>query len=115
MTQAISNRRSRVDADYLALIKQFPIRAIRSDREHAMAGAGFRAVAPFMRGYVPSSLPSDGSYHVGALMDDAIRVLQAAGPTGRDVVIGHDWGAIATAARSSASATTSATSTSPAN
>jgi pimeloyl-ACP methyl ester carboxylesterase len=28
-------------------------------------------------------------------MDDALRVLEAAGPTGRDVVIGHDWGAIA--------------------
>ena len=48
-----------------------------------------------MRGYVPSSLPTDGSYHVGALMDDALRVLEAAGPTGRDVIIGHDWGAIA--------------------
>lgn len=57
--------------------------------------AGWRVVAPFMRGYVPSGLPSDGSYHVGALMDDALHVLQAAGPTGRDVLIGHDWGAIA--------------------
>jgi pimeloyl-ACP methyl ester carboxylesterase len=52
-------------------------------------------VAPFIRGYVPSTLPLDGSYHVGALMDDALRVLDAAGPTGRDVFIGHDWGAIA--------------------
>lgn len=57
--------------------------------------AGWRVVAPFMRGYVPSSLPTDGSYHVGALMDDALHVLEAAGPTGRDVLIGHDWGAIA--------------------
>jgi pimeloyl-ACP methyl ester carboxylesterase len=48
-----------------------------------------------MRGYAPSSLSSDGSYHVGAYMDDALRVLQAAGPTGRDVLVGHDWGAIA--------------------
>ncbi|AGB25212.1 putative hydrolase or acyltransferase of alpha/beta superfamily [Mycobacterium sp. JS623] len=61
----------------------------------ALVGAGWRVVAPFMRGYAPSSLPSDGSYHVGAYMDDALRVLQAAGPTGNDVVIGHDWGAIA--------------------
>jgi pimeloyl-ACP methyl ester carboxylesterase len=60
-----------------------------------LAEAGWRVVAPFMRGYVPSSLPSDGSYHVGALMDDALRVLEAAGPTGRDVIVGHDWGAIA--------------------
>lgn len=61
----------------------------------ALVDAGWRVVAPFMRGYAPSSLSSEGSYHVGALMDDALRVLEAAGPTGRDVLIGHDWGAIA--------------------
>ena len=61
----------------------------------ALVDAGWRVVAPFSRGYAPSSTSSDGSYHVGALMDDALRVLEAAGPTGRDVVIGHDWGAIA--------------------
>ena len=60
-----------------------------------LVDAGWRVVAPFMRGYAPSSLPSDGSYHVGAMMDDALRVLETAGPTGRDVLIGHDWGAIA--------------------
>ena len=60
-----------------------------------LAEAGWRVVAPFMRGYAPSSLSSDGSYQVGALMDDALRVLDAAGPTGRDLLIGHDWGAMA--------------------
>ena len=60
-----------------------------------LVDAGWRVVAPFMRGYAPSSVPTDGSYHVGALMDDALRVLDAAGPTGRDVLIAHDWGAIA--------------------
>ena len=60
-----------------------------------LADAGWRVVAPFMRGYAPSSAASDGSYHVGALMDDALRVLDAAGPTGHDVLIGHDWGAMA--------------------
>jgi len=59
-----------------------------------LADAGWRVVAPFMRGYAPSSTATDDSYHVGSLMDDALRVLDAAGPTGRDVVIGHDWGAI---------------------
>jgi pimeloyl-ACP methyl ester carboxylesterase len=48
-----------------------------------------------MRGYAPSSIPADGGYQVGALMDDALRVRSAAGGTERDVVIGHDWGAIA--------------------
>lgn len=60
-----------------------------------LAEAGWRVVAPFMRGYAPSSLSAEGSYHVGALMDDALRVLDVAGRTGRDVIIGHDWGAIA--------------------
>jgi pimeloyl-ACP methyl ester carboxylesterase len=59
-----------------------------------LVAAGWRVIAPFMRGYVPSSIPSDGSYHVGALMDDALRVREACNPTDRDVVIGHDWGAI---------------------
>ena len=57
--------------------------------------SGWRVVAPFMRGYAPSSIPADGSYHVGAMMDDALRVRLAAGGTEHDVVIGHDWGAIA--------------------
>ncbi|WP_163757381.1 alpha/beta fold hydrolase [Mycobacterium botniense] len=60
-----------------------------------LAEAGWRVVAPFMRGYAPSSIPADGSYHIGALMDDALRVRSAAAGTARDVVIGHDWGAIA--------------------
>jgi pimeloyl-ACP methyl ester carboxylesterase len=62
-----------------------------------LVDAGWRVVAPFMRGYAPSSIPADDSYHVDALMDDALQVLEAAGATGSDVVIGHDWGAITTA------------------
>lgn len=60
-----------------------------------LAESGWRVVAPFMRGYAPSSIPADGSFHIGALMDDALRVRSAAGGTERDVVIGHDWGAMA--------------------
>ena len=60
-----------------------------------LVAAGWRVVAPFMRGYAPSSIPEDGSYHVGAIMDDALRVRAAAGGTDHDVVIGHDWGALA--------------------
>jgi len=62
-----------------------------------LVDAGWRVVAPFMRGYAPSSIPEDDSYHVGALIDDALQVLEAAGPTGHDVVIGHDWGAMTAA------------------
>src|SRR6201992_4243790 len=60
-----------------------------------LAESGWRVVAPFMRGYAPSSIPSDGSYHIGALMHDALEARRAAAGTDRDVVIGHDWGAMA--------------------
>ena len=40
-----------------------------------LTAAGYRVIAPFMRGYVPSSLPTDRAYHLGALMDDALQVL----------------------------------------
>ncbi|MCX5046016.1 alpha/beta fold hydrolase [Aldersonia sp. NBC_00410] len=59
-----------------------------------LAARGWRVVAPFTRGYAPSEIPRDGSYHVGALMDDAIGVHRALGGDERAVVIGHDWGAI---------------------
>ena len=60
-----------------------------------LVAAGYRVIAPFMRGYAPSSVPTDGSFHMGALMDDALRVRAASDPTDADVVIGHDWGAVA--------------------
>lgn len=61
----------------------------------SLVAAGYRVVAPFMRGYAPSALASDRAYHLGALMDDALQVRAASHPTDADVVIGHDWGAIA--------------------
>ena len=57
--------------------------------------AGFRAVAPFMRGYAPSSIPEDGRYGSAALAEDANALHEALGGDGRAVLIGHDWGAIA--------------------
>ena len=57
--------------------------------------AGYRVVAPFMRGYAPSTVPADGAANIEAVMDDALRVRAALGPSDRDVLIGHDWGALA--------------------
>src|SRR6202158_5911796 len=54
-----------------------------------LVDAGWRVVAPFMRGYAPSSIPSDSSYHIGAVMDDALRVLEAGGTTRRGALIRH--------------------------
>lgn len=61
-----------------------------------LAGAGFRAVAPFMRGYAPTEVPSDGRYQTAALALDAGALHEALGGSSDAVIIGHDWGAIAT-------------------
>ncbi len=61
-----------------------------------LAGAGYRAVAPFMRGYAPTEVPADGAYQTGALASDANALHEALGGSGDAVLIGHDWGASAT-------------------
>jgi pimeloyl-ACP methyl ester carboxylesterase len=58
-----------------------------------LADAGFRAVAPFMRGYAPTSIAADGSYQLGALVADAVALHEVLGGDSRTVLIGHDWGA----------------------
>jgi pimeloyl-ACP methyl ester carboxylesterase len=62
----------------------------------ALAEAGYRAVAPFLRGYAPTSLAPDGNYQIGAIVDDAVRMHDVLGGAGDAVLIGHDWGALAT-------------------
>ena len=60
-----------------------------------LAKAGYRAVAPFMRGYAPTSIPTDGAYQTCELGLDANGIHNALGADERAVVIGHDWGATA--------------------
>ena len=59
----------------------------------ALAAAGYRAVAPFQRGYAPTAVPADGRYQTGALAMDAIGFHEALGGGEPGVIIGHDWGA----------------------
>ncbi len=61
-----------------------------------LAASGFRAVAPFMRGYAPSSVPAEAAYDTGTLAVDACELHEVLGGDGRAVLIGHDWGAFAT-------------------
>jgi pimeloyl-ACP methyl ester carboxylesterase len=58
-----------------------------------LARAGFRAVAPFMRGYAPTGIPADAAYSVGDLAADANALHEALGGDGDAVLVGHDWGA----------------------
>jgi pimeloyl-ACP methyl ester carboxylesterase len=61
-----------------------------------LADAGFRAVAPFMRGYAPTAVPADGVYQTAALALDACGLHETLGGDDRAVIVGHDWGAMAT-------------------
>ncbi|HYC82875.1 MAG TPA: alpha/beta hydrolase [Solirubrobacterales bacterium] len=61
----------------------------------ALADAGFRAVAPFMRGYAPTDVPADGCFSTGALIADVDALHDALEADENAVLIGHDWGAIA--------------------
>lgn len=60
-----------------------------------LAAQGFRAVAPFQRGYAPTSVPADGCYQSGALLADINALHEALGGSPDSVLIGHDWGAVA--------------------
>ncbi|GAA1749497.1 alpha/beta fold hydrolase [Aeromicrobium alkaliterrae] len=60
-----------------------------------LAAQGYRVVAPWTRGYAPSDVPRDGSFHIGALAHDARELHRVLGGDGRAVLVGHDWGAVA--------------------
>jgi len=52
-----------------------------------------RAVAPFLRGYAPSSVSASGAYQTGASALDAIALHEHFGGDERAALVGHDWGA----------------------
>ncbi|MBM3742211.1 MAG: alpha/beta hydrolase [Actinobacteria bacterium] len=58
-----------------------------------LAELGYRAVAPFTRGYAPSAVPSDGCYQTAMLARDANALHDVLGGDGDAVIVGHDWGA----------------------
>ena len=60
----------------------------------ALAAAGYRAVAPFTRGYHPTEIPADGDYRTETLARDVLALIEALGET-QAIVVGHDWGAVA--------------------
>jgi len=61
----------------------------------ALVDAGYRVVAPYMRGYAPTSTPKDGRFDAMALAEDVVALLDALDAE-TAIVFGHDWGAVAT-------------------
>ncbi len=59
-----------------------------------LADAGWRAVAPDLRGYGGSSRPlGKAAYHIDHLVDDVVGMFDAAGAR-RRLLVAHDWGAV---------------------
>ena len=59
-----------------------------------LADAGYRVVAPNMRGYWPTSAAPDGCYQSWATGTDAVGIVDALGAD-YALLVGHDWGAVA--------------------
>ena len=68
----------------------------------ALTAIGYRAVAPFQRGYAPTQVPADGRYQTGVLGSDLNALHRELGGDQRAVLIGHDWGAPAVYAAANA-------------
>jgi pimeloyl-ACP methyl ester carboxylesterase len=58
----------------------------------ALAKAGYRAVAPFTRGYAPTAIPKTEDYGSDTLGRDALALIEMLGEKSA-ILIGHDWGA----------------------
>ena len=59
-----------------------------------LCAAGYRCVAPFLRGYAPSTLA--GPFDRQRVGDDLAELAESLAPDTPSVLIGHDWGAAAT-------------------
>jgi pimeloyl-ACP methyl ester carboxylesterase len=85
------------DGPLVLLLHGFPDNALSWDRiMPPLAGAGYRAVAPYTRGYSPSEAPADGRYDPAARADDVAGLIDTLGGGEPAFVVGHDWGASAT-------------------
>jgi pimeloyl-ACP methyl ester carboxylesterase len=59
-----------------------------------LCNAGYRAVSPFLRGYVPST--TSGPFDDARMGSDLVELTVALSPGRPAVLVGHDWGAVAT-------------------
>ena len=67
-----------------------------SHQMQPLVDAGYRVVAPFMRGYAPTEIPQNSYYDKATLVNDVAGLIGSLG-SGKPVhLVGQDWGAITT-------------------
>jgi len=77
------------------LLHGFPdIATTWSHQMEALAQAGYCAVAPYLRGYPPSSVPSGGFFDKATLVQDLAALIEGLGGGEPLHFVGQDWGAI---------------------
>jgi pimeloyl-ACP methyl ester carboxylesterase len=62
----------------------------------ALVAAGYRAVAPSLRGYPPTEVPREGFYDMGTLATDVAELIRGLGAGAPVHLVGQDWGAAIT-------------------
>lgn len=87
------------DGPLVLLLHGFPDSARSFDGLRAgLVQAGYRTVAPWLRGYHPTGPVADGDYSVAALAGDVVAFMEALAPGEKTRLIGHDWGGFAATA-----------------
>ena len=83
-----------VSAPLVLLLHGFPDNAWTWERQFApLTAAGYRVVAPFLRGYPPTDIPANGYYDGATLAEDVRGLIEILSPGEPAFLIGHDWGA----------------------
>jgi pimeloyl-ACP methyl ester carboxylesterase len=83
----------RGEGPLVLLLHGFPDNAETYERTmDDFSAAGYRAVAPFLRGYAPSEIPPAGPYDPLTLAQDLGAIIRALSPGDKAYVVGMDWG-----------------------
>ena len=77
------------------LLHGFPDNALTwSDQMSALAAQGYRVVAPYLRGYLPTAIPEGGYFDKATHVADVVALIRALNGGNPCHLVGQDWGAI---------------------
>ena len=83
----------KANAPLVVLLHGFPDNAHTWEKNiPALADAGFRVVAPFLRGYLPTEIPADNRFDRATLALDVKGIIEALSDEPA-FLVGQDWGA----------------------
>ena len=77
------------------LLHGFPDNALTwSHQMSALAAQGYRVVAPYLRGYLPTAIPEGGYFDKATHVADVVALIRALNGGNPCHLVGQDWGAI---------------------